>query len=763
MKTAIADLPNEPTSMKSVRFLAPLFFLSGIPALLYQVVWQRSLFALFGSNVESVTVVVAAFMLGLGLGSLAGGIVSRRFPAHLLRAFACIELAIGFLGLVSIASIHAVGQWTAGANLLTTSLVVIGLVVLPTMLMGATLPVLTAYLVQRLPNVGRSVGVLYFVNTLGSAGACFLAGYLLMGWLGQQGVVWLAASMNLLVGTLAVGMSLRPSSALPVSHTAKSEDEANELGTRLGLRWAALLAGLVGFISLSLEITWVRIFSFASAGRAPIFSYVIGSFLLGIALGSWAAERLADQYSMESRKERQALARWLSGLTLFATFLGFVIVPAMSYSASFANYHQFFMVVTLGAASWGAMLPLLAHMAVPADQNAGHGLSRLYAANIAGAVAGSLATGFVLMEILNSVQIATAIALLGLLCAVCIRTVTRQWLPGSTRNAWGYNTGLLCAALILAATAPHLYSHVHERLLYGAGYVRSEPFAINHETRSGIVSITQSGTVYGSGAYDGKVNTSFVDDNNGVHRAFAISAFHAKPRRVLMIGLASGSWAQIVADHPDVESLQVVEINSGYLKAIANYLPVAGVLTHPKIKIDIDDGRRWLLARQRTAHGEPVEQFDLIVMNTTWNWRAYASSILSTDFLHIAQPFLAPGGLIYYNATSSPEVHRTAATVFPHSIRYANMVLAAMSPITLDLARWENVMKRYHIRGMPVLNLQRDADRAAFAQARQRFLNWDPEDGDEWNSVESRSHILTRTARARVITDNNMGTEWNNP
>jgi spermidine synthase len=748
--------------MKSVRFLAPLFFVSGIPALLYQVVWQRSLFALFGSNVESVTVVVAAFMLGLGLGSLAGGALSRRFPAHLLRTFAFIELAIGLLGLVSIASIHVVGQWTAGTNLLTTSLVVIGLVVLPTMLMGSTLPVLTAYLVQRLPNVGRSVGVLYFVNTLGSAGACFLAGYVLMGWLGQQGVVWLAAGMNLLVGTLAVWMSLRPSSVLTVSHTAKLDNQANELGPRLGLRWAAVLAGLVGFISLSLEIIWVRIFSFASAGRAPIFSYVIGSFLLGIALGSWAAERLADQYSMESRKDRQALARWLSGLTMFATFLGFLIVPAMSYSASFANYHQFYMVVTLGAASWGAMLPLLAHIAVPADQNAGHGLSRLYAANIAGAVAGSLATGFVLMEILNLVQIATTIALLGLLCVVCIRTVTRQWLPGSTRNVWGYNILLLCAALILAVTAPHLYSQVHERLLYGAGYVQSEPFAINHETRSGIVSITQSGTVYGSGAYDGKVNTSFVDDNNGVHRAFAISAFHAKPRKVLMIGLASGSWAQIVADHPDVESLQVVEINSGYLKAISNYPTVAGVLTHPKVKIDIDDGRRWLLARQRTAQGNPLEQFDLIVMNTTWNWRANASSILSTDFLHIAQPFLAPGGLIYYNATSSAEVHRTAATVFPHSIRYSNMVLASMSPIKLDLAQWENIMKRYYIRGMPVLNLQRDADRAAFAQARQRFLYWDPEDGDEWNSVESRSHILTRTARARVITDNNMGTEWNN-
>jgi spermidine synthase len=314
--------------------------------------------------------------------------------------------------------------------------------------------------------------------------------------------------------------------------------------------------------------------------------------------------------------------------------------------------------------------------------------------------------------------------------------------------------------LVLAAAAPHLYSHVHERLLYGAGYAQSEPFAVHHETRSGIVSITQSGTVYGSGAYDGKVNTSFVDDSNGVHRAFAISAYHAKPRRVLMIGLASGSWAQIVADHPDVEFLQVVEINSGYLEAIAKYPEVAGVLKHPKIKIDIDDGRRWLLARQRAAHGAPVEQFDVIVMNTTWNWRAYASSILSTDFLQITKPFLAPGGVIYYNATSSPEVHRTAATVFPHSIRYANMVLASMSPITLDLPRWEKVMAQYHIRNAPVLNLWRDVDRLAFAQARERFLNSDPDNADEWNSVESRPHILIRTSQARIITDDNMGTEW---
>lgn len=177
-----------------------VFLASGFAALVYQVVWQRALFALYGVNIESVTIVVTAFMLGLGLGSFAGGRVSRDPCRPVPLWFAGIELAIGAYGAASLLLLREVGAATAGASPLATFVLSFALVLLPTALMGTTLPLLVAHLVRRSGNVGQSVGALYFVNTLGSACAAAATGVWILGGFGQQGTVWLAAALNGLVG-----------------------------------------------------------------------------------------------------------------------------------------------------------------------------------------------------------------------------------------------------------------------------------------------------------------------------------------------------------------------------------------------------------------------------------------------------------------------------------------------------------------------------------------------------------------------------------
>src|SRR6185503_10053719 len=98
----------------------------------------------------------------------------------------------------------------------------------------------------------------------------------------------------------------------------------------------------------------------------------------------------------------------------------------------------------------------------------------------------------------------------------------------------------------------------------------------------------------GGGRYDGSVNTSLLKDRNGVFRAYAIAGLHAHPREVLMIGLSTGSWASVLAENPEVEHLTVVEINPGYTDLVRQFPEVAGVVDHPKVRIEIDDARRWL-------------------------------------------------------------------------------------------------------------------------------------------------------------------------
>jgi predicted membrane-bound spermidine synthase len=181
-------------------WLFGVFFLSGAAALIYQLVWQRVLFTIYGIDTASVTVVVTAFLLGLGLGSLLGGWLSRTRPEAAVALFACFELGIGLFGVLSLGIFDAAASLTLGAGHLATGLITFGLVLVPTMLMGATLPLLVGHVARRSGNVGRAVGDLYFVNTLGAAAGAFLAAGVLMGALGLALSVRWAAALNLLLG-----------------------------------------------------------------------------------------------------------------------------------------------------------------------------------------------------------------------------------------------------------------------------------------------------------------------------------------------------------------------------------------------------------------------------------------------------------------------------------------------------------------------------------------------------------------------------------
>jgi hypothetical protein len=188
---------------RQVTALSVLFFVSGVAALVYQVAWQRTLFRYFGVNMEPVTIIVSIFMLGLGLGALAGGWLSRFSLRRLPLVFVAIELGIGLFGVVSLPLIHRVGETARASSLLTMAVAVYALLAIPTFLMGATLPVLVAWLHHAYHDVGRSVARLYFVNTLGSAVACFLTVDVIFAFTGLRGATWVAAAGNFSVALLA--------------------------------------------------------------------------------------------------------------------------------------------------------------------------------------------------------------------------------------------------------------------------------------------------------------------------------------------------------------------------------------------------------------------------------------------------------------------------------------------------------------------------------------------------------------------------------
>jgi predicted membrane-bound spermidine synthase len=190
--------------------LVVLFLVSGAAALIYQVCWQRLLFESVGVDIESVTIIVSTFMLGLGLGSLAGGEVVDRYPDRTLELFALIEFATALFGICSPLLIRAVSAAVVNSSLATIVVANLALLLFPTVLMGATLPILVTHVVRLYRNLGVSVGVLYFANTLGAALGAGLTGFVALYYLGLTSTIYVAAALNVAVGA-AVWFNLRGS------------------------------------------------------------------------------------------------------------------------------------------------------------------------------------------------------------------------------------------------------------------------------------------------------------------------------------------------------------------------------------------------------------------------------------------------------------------------------------------------------------------------------------------------------------------------
>ncbi len=194
-----------------------------------------------------------------------------------------------------------------------------------------------------------------------------------------------------------------------------------------------------------------------------------------------------------------------------------------------------------------------------------------------------------------------------------------------------------------------------------------------------------------------------------------------------------------------------MEINPGYNKLIAGHPEVAGVLHDPKVDIVIDDGRRWL-------NRHPDERFDVVVMNTTWHWRAHITDLLSTEFMGLVRSHLSPGGLFYFNTTSSDDVKKTAATTFPYAIRVYNFMAVSDSPLVFDKARWEKTLASFTFEGQPAIDRSTKEGQEFFDELLTYPDSIKAEPTSE--GLESRDSVLARTAAATVVTDDNMVAEW---
>lgn len=707
-----------------------LFFGSGATALVYEVIWSKYLSQLFGSTIYAQTVVLAVFMGGLALGNHLVGRKSDTLRRP-LKAYGAIEVAIGlyafffstiFGGAESVFSSVGSSIFESPWLLLALKAVLsVALLIIPTVLMGGTLPLLAAWLQKSSVEAGRRSARFYSVNSLGAVFGSAMAGFFLVRELGLVASLQAAALANLLIGGIAMGVGgLEPETG-PTTQETSTNESAAPTTSEITLRRAGLLVALTGAVSMGLEVLASRSLALLFGSSLQAFAIVLMAFILGIGLGSAA---IASTRWKNWRSEPLVVALLL-GAALWIGLLVFRIewwVEAYRYTKSGLAqstvgyaYNQLLtaaismLVLGIPAAMLGAVLPLLIR-ALSGQTNAlGARVGQLLTWNTLGAVGGVLFAGFVLMP---GIGLRNAYGVLALvLCAVAGWTA---WSTGFKRGT-GAAGGAVVLLILLFAFEGDGWRHVmssgafrkHEREPdFSAMQERKEKIKIlfYEDAADATVSVEKGPSQWGQFEefglrINGKPDASSYGDLS-TQKLLGHLPFIARPeaKSVFVLGLGSGVTGGAILRHP-VEQLVIAENCEPVVRA-ANYFNPwnNGVLTNQRSRIIVEDARTVLKLSP--------QQYDAIVTQPSNPWMAGVGSVFSSEYYELAASRLKPDGVMVqwfhvYNMHDGIVglVLRTFGRTFPNLEIWDTgqgdiVIIGSRQPWKSDLAQWGKVFER---------------------------------------------------------------------
>jgi spermidine synthase len=491
---------------------------------------------------------------------------------------------------------------------------------------------------------------------------------------------------------------------------------------------ALVMSFSVGFLSLSQEILWVRLLGFLSQGAPQILSVVLSCFLLGIAVGAILGKKIC------SRSDFSIL--WCSYIWLAIGGIDLVLPEFFPVLMNSDFYMLFFaLLVFFTAALKATIFPIAHHLYTTSDATRiGESLSYVYLCNIIGSTLGPLLVGFVLLDFISLFDVFRIVACIGVALAVLFSFILCKPFQKSHAVFYGIAGALLLSSIFIEKSSLSEYLNASQ----------SGPVVFVSENRQGIIHTIEDNSlgdiVYGGNIYDGRLNLSLTKNSNKIDRVFLLSGLHEKPKNVLVIGLSAGAWTKVIAENKNVEKIDVVEINPGYINLAKTNSAVSSILQDPKVSIHIDDGRRWL--RNSGLHNH----YDLIVMNTTFHWRLYTTNLLSQEMMLLIKSSLAEGGIFAFNATGSKDAHYTAASVFKTSYRWSNFIYSSDHDfIKTPEEIAGKIFQLYPVSTWPYDNLNQESLEKLFAE--QKFV-----------SIEEE--IAASDRALEVIKDDNMIIEY---
>ncbi len=665
--------------------------LSGAAGLIYQVAWTKALGLVFGHATYAIATVLAAFMAGLAVGSAYLGRWSeRRPPAGLVRLYSQMELICAVSGALSLAALVAVralfvaayplaGGWQPLLVLLRFVGASVVLFV-PTFLMGGTLPILVSALTRSSDELGKRVSGLYWMNTLGAVAGTLACGFFLLPALGLRESVLCAVALNLVAAGLAwrigrpgagpastvASAAAKPAgrAGTPALTVGGANGDTGVVGSERNFRFLLVAFGVVGATAFVYEIAWTRLLAISIGSSTYGFAIMLATFLAGTVIGSASFARFAAAPGAAGRAGGEitlstfSRTQTFTGLAATSSLVLFHWIPRIVPGMLRATHDTFpGLILAQFATSALTVLPiaivfgynfpavvvLLGGSRAPGDSHSTL-VGKAYAANTAGAIVGSIAAGFWLVPWLGSFRAIAVTATLNLLLAVALefRAVPRRMALQAA------NFVLICATIAVASSS-FFYNRALLSLsavLYGnsyQGHLTLPEIAATNELLFMADGVNSSVAVFQSDNYlslrvDGKVDASTGDARTQLMLAHLGAAFHAAPRRVLIVGFGSGMTAAAVARYKDVEKIDCVEIEPDVIRASPYFENLnQGVLADPRMRVFFEDARNFLLTSR--------EQYDLIISEPSNPWMAGVATLFTTEYYASVRTHLGPGGM----------------------------------------------------------------------------------------------------------------------
>jgi spermidine synthase len=686
------------------RLFQLLLFMSGLSALIYQVVWQRVLTQAIGVDNIAIVFIVTIFMLGLGFGALTGGLFSRRPLAELALIYAAIEVAIGVCGLLSVGVLRAANAWFLkfGFNSIFADFALnCTLLFLPIFLMGMTTPIAIQIIKDKLETIGGSIGRFYGANVLGAAAGSLLT-VPLIELIDLRGTLYVAVAFNLLIG-IVFFLATRSQAnsivaAIPVEQPLASVTLDQTHGVANARIFGAALC--FGFANLAAQIIVMRLYINYMTPVSYLFPVALAAYLLLMALGQSFGGFWIDRLAARDRSGFIALT--VGGVVLafvFLTNLSFVLLDALR--PTFAMWRVEFILLyslpiafafMLPAFAASALLPILSKMATRTVEQAGSAFGTVLFWSTIGNIIGAFFVGIVLFERIGaiaSIYVACLVMLLGFALVHARPSGSRQntdqheifdvtsvasWssqIGTRPRMLLGY-LAALAALLIVAAPKDYFRQSFSAERDFVAAFRTSQPI-ISLEGRSGVTSLYANRDL----PYRFEVRPSnsgaaavLTHDAAAYYRYYSLAPALAldtqfRPRRILQIGMGAGEFPFVAKELPFVEKFDMVELVPEVVEAYGTWAhpAIRETLKHPKVTFHVTDGRRFM--QNALARGD---KYDFIEIGVTGLSSSGISNMYSADLFKDIRKLLNPGGVV---AVEPYIAHaRLLFEFFPHAYQF---------------------------------------------------------------------------------------------